>query len=131
MRQTFLLNAMLGAPSGHLAEDGLEVLAFGGEGVFGAGWDFGVAVAGDDAVFFEVVEALGEGAGVDGADGFFKFAEAFRAAEQVAQDERGPFVTDNLHGAGDAANVWFEGFINRLSLHCFTLYSIGHILEST
>ena len=49
----------------------MEVGAFGGEGVFGAGWDFGVAAAGDDAVFFEVVEALGEGAGVDGTDGFF------------------------------------------------------------
>lgn len=55
------------APSGHLVEDGVEVAAFGGEGVFGAGRDFSVAGASDDAVGFEVVEALAEGTGVDGA----------------------------------------------------------------
>lgn len=99
---------VFGAPSGHLAEDGLEVGAFGGEGVFGAGRDFGVAAAGDDAVLLEVVETLGEGAGVDAADGALEFAEAFGTAEQVAQDERGPFVADDLHGAGDAADMRFE-----------------------
>ena len=74
----------------------------------------------------EVVEALAEGAWADAAaaavgfEGFFEFAEAFGAAGQVAKDESGPLVADNLHGAGDAANTWFKlglgerGTISRL-----------------
>ncbi len=46
---------VFGAPSGHLFEDGEEVLAFGGEGVLGAGRDFGETFASDNAVVFEVV----------------------------------------------------------------------------
>ena len=98
---------VLSAPGRHLAEDGEEVGAFGGEGVFGAGRDFGEAAAGDDAVGFEVVEALAEGAGIDVANRAFEFAEAFRAGEQVAQDQGGPFIADDLHGAGDAADMRF------------------------
>ncbi len=113
---------MFGAPSRHLAEDGEEIGAFWGQGVFGAGRDFGEALAGDNAVGFEVVEALREGAGVDGADGFFEFAEAFGAAEQVAQNERSPFIADNLHGAGDATDVGFKGLVEGCSFH--TLQSI-------
>jgi hypothetical protein len=62
---------VFGAPGGHLLEDGQEVVAFGGESVFGAGRDLGEAGAGDDALVLQVVETLGQGARVDAADGFF------------------------------------------------------------
>lgn len=51
---------MLGAPGGEELHDGAKGLAFGGEGVFDAGWDFGVGGAGDEAVLFEFFELAGE-----------------------------------------------------------------------
>lgn len=109
----------------------MEILAFLREGVLGAGRDFGIAAAGDDAVGFQVIEPLGKGAGVDGADGALQLAEAFWAAHQVAQDEGGPFVADNLHGGGDAAGFGLYDWFNRVTIHYFIKYSIGTILPYT
>ncbi len=91
----------------------MEVTAFRGQGVFGAGRDFSEAATSDDAVSFEVVQTLAQGARIDSTDGMLQFAEAFGPVEQVAQDERSPFIADDLHGGGDAADFGFEWFAKR------------------
>jgi peptide-methionine (R)-S-oxide reductase len=45
------LGAVFSAPVDHLLEDGEKVGAFGGQGVFGAGRDFGETLTADDTAF--------------------------------------------------------------------------------
>jgi hypothetical protein len=98
------------AEDAHAFDDGEEGVAFGGEGVFDAGGDFGEAVAFDDLGFFEAFEAFGEGFGADAGEGAFEFAEAAAAALEVTDDEGGPFVADDLRGPCDRAAKTFRGF---------------------
>ena len=99
---------MLIAPGGHLLEDGVQVFAFLGEGVFGTRGDFSEALFGNNAPGFQVIKALRKGTRIDTANRLFQFAEAFLPFKQVAQDQCGPFIADNSHCGRDTAGFWFE-----------------------
>ena len=97
-------------------------MALGCQGVLDARRHFGETLFGDNAMSFEVIEALAESTWINAADGLFQFAEALGAGEQISQNERRPLVANNLHGAGDAANFGLDGGGNRCRFH--TLQSI-------
>jgi len=94
---------VLFAPGGHLFENRDQVATLVGQGVFAAWWDLGERLLGDNAVSFEVVEALAQRSWVDLADRFFEFTKALFAGCEVAQDQRSPFAANYFHGAFNAA----------------------------
>lgn len=113
---------VLGAPGRHLLQYRLQVLTFLSEAIFGAGWHLGETLAGDDTLSFEVVEALAERARVNVAHGFFELAEPLRASEQISQNQSCPLVANNVHSAGNTADLRLERLDNSGSFH--TLQSI-------
>jgi len=78
-------------------------LAFGGEGVGGAAGVGGGGDGGDQAVGFEAGEAVGEDVGGDAFGGLGEVVEAGFAGEEVADEEEGPFVAEQVECAGDGA----------------------------
>lgn len=89
------LAGVFGAPVGHVTQDWQEVATFGGELV--------VTVAlGDDGVVAQHLEALGQDAGVDIGNAPLYLTKALRASAQLADNERGPFATEDVGGGADA-----------------------------
>lgn len=68
---------VVGAPVGHIAEDGEEVAAFEGQFVAAICLD-------DDTVLLQAIEALTEHAGVDVTDGTLDLAVASRLIGEFA-----------------------------------------------
>ena len=90
------------APVGHGLEDGDQGEAFVGELVAG------IATAGfNDTLGLQITETGSQGARVNGRDCRLEVTEAFRAAREVAQDERRPFVANNMHRSADTADAFF------------------------
>lgn len=59
--------------------------------------------AGDGSVVVEAGEAVGEDVGGDVFRGVGEVLEALVAEEEVADDEEGPFVAEEVEAAGDGA----------------------------
>ena len=94
---------MLAAPGGEELHDGAEGFTFGGQGVFDAGWDFGIGGAGDEAVLFEFFELAGEDFEGHAGDDAVDLAEAEGAIEEDVEDDGLPFAADDIDGGGDGA----------------------------
>lgn len=94
---------MLAAPDGEKLHDGAEGLAFGGEGVFDAGWDFGVGSSSDEAILFELFKLAGEDFEGHAGDDAVNLAETEGAVEEDVEDDRFPFAADDVDGGGDGA----------------------------
>ena len=88
---------MLGAPGGKEVDSGAKGFAFGGEGVFDAGWDFGIGPAGDDAVGFEFFELAGEDFEGHAGDGAVDLAEAEGAIHEDVDDDGLPFASVRIN----------------------------------
>ncbi len=73
----------------------------------------GVILA-EDIFAQEHIEALREGARVE-IDTLLQFGVALWPVSEVAQDQCGPFGTDNCHGACDTAGAWLD--LRTHSLH--------------
>ena len=59
--------------------------------------------ASDQQVLLEAVEALGQDVGGDRFRRGEQLAEALAAAQEIADEEKRPAVTDQIEGAGDRA----------------------------
>lgn len=94
---------MLFAELAHAFDDGFEVAAFRGEGIFDARRFLAKFFADDDAVLFEELQFFRERARADAGKRFEKSAEPLRAFQEVAHDEQRPGVADEVGRARDRA----------------------------
>jgi hypothetical protein len=86
-------------PEDHFGEDGREINAFGSERVNHSSAIRGIGFRGDDSVFFEAAEAVGQDVGGDFFIGVEEFVEGLVAAKHhVADGEEGPAVAEHFDG---------------------------------
>ena len=91
------------APAGEGDEDVAQGLAGGGELVVEASAVLLIGGLGDEALLVEVLEAVGEDVGGDAFGGGEEFIEALLAEEEIAHDEDGPAVAEEVERARDRA----------------------------
>src|SRR5207247_6448975 len=91
------------SPFGDCADWAPELAALTGELVFEARWMGAVRDASDQQLLLEAVEALGQNIGGDCFRRGQQLAEALATPEQIADEQKGPSVTDQVEGAGDRA----------------------------
>ena len=87
------------APRGQRAEHGHEVARAFGELVVDARRHLAVALAGEQAVGDHAVQARAKLLGGDPGEDALQLDETTRAGGQVAHDEQGPLVPDQVKGA--------------------------------
>ena len=94
---------MTESPFGDCRDRTSELAAPGRELVFEARGMVVVWDASDQRVFLEAAKALGQDVGGDRFRRGQQVAEALAAAEQIADEQEGPAVTDQIESASDRA----------------------------
>jgi hypothetical protein len=87
-----------GSPDGKGAHHNSQLTATLREEVLGAGRMLGVEATGHDAVLLQSLQPGGEHVGCDAGKGLLKIPETAWASEEIAHDEQGPALTQQLHG---------------------------------
>src|SRR4051794_36937367 len=91
----------VGAVGAHRLDDRDQREALVRERVLDARRDFGVGLAGDDALLLERAQAQRERARADAGQRALELAEPRAALRQVTDDQQGPLSADHFGGAAD------------------------------
>ena len=94
---------VLETPRGKRADGATKIAAFVGQTVLESPRVLAVGGAGDEALTFEAFESVGEDVGGDVLGGGEELRIASFSAQEVAHQQEGPSIADDVEGAGDRA----------------------------
>lgn len=87
---------MMCSPTGHLIDDGVEVLAARRERILGSWRNFRIDFLPDDSMLCELVEPGRQRTGTDALERSEEFIPALRAGEKVTDHEDSPLLPDDI-----------------------------------
>ena len=87
---------MMCSPTGHLIDDGVEVLAARRERILGSWRNFRIDFLPDDSMLCELVEPGRQRTGTDALERSEELIQALRAGQKVTDHEATPPRTDDI-----------------------------------
>jgi hypothetical protein len=106
----------LAAEFAHAIDDRQEGVALFGQDVFDARRNFGEAMALDHFSLFEPFQPFAQCFWADAVQRALKLAKTALAMSKIAEDQRRPFISNDLRGPGNRTAVRFCSFHHSICL---------------